>query len=103
MLLSTVLTIMGFLILWDTLLVLFTHIYVVIASTVKISYCNQIDELNAKARLEEKSSAKQPNIGLNLSGSRELLCEHKGSDTPHFAIGLCETCYNEVRFSLSCL
>ncbi|KAI4387157.1 hypothetical protein MLD38_005007 [Melastoma candidum] len=59
-----------------------------------------IDELNAKARLDERTPAKHPNIGLNLSSSRELLCEHKGSGVPHFAIGLCESCYNEfVEFS----
>ncbi|KAK3446454.1 hypothetical protein EUGRSUZ_A02144 [Eucalyptus grandis] len=59
-----------------------------------------IEELNTKAKLEEKNSAKQPNMGLNISGARELLCEHKGTDTPHFAIGLCQSCYNEfVEFS----
>ncbi|XP_056158273.1 uncharacterized protein LOC115674658 isoform X2 [Syzygium oleosum] len=59
-----------------------------------------IEELNTKAKLEEKSSAKQPNMGLNVSGSRELLCEHKDTDVPHFAIGLCQSCYNEfVEFS----
>jgi len=26
----------------------------------------------------------------------DLLCEHRGSGQPHFAHGLCETCYGEV-------
>ncbi|OWM73163.1 hypothetical protein CDL15_Pgr001277 [Punica granatum] len=59
-----------------------------------------IEELNAKAKADDRGSATEANIGLDISDSRELLCEHKGTNTPHYKIGLCKSCYNEfVEFS----
>uniref|UniRef100_A0A5B7B987 Putative transcription factor IIIB subunit n=1 Tax=Davidia involucrata TaxID=16924 RepID=A0A5B7B987_DAVIN len=56
-----------------------------------------IEEFNMKAEELEREyrSAKQPNIGSNVSGTSELLCEHKGSEKPSFAHGLCESCYDD--------
>ncbi|KAA8518293.1 hypothetical protein F0562_015824 [Nyssa sinensis] len=56
-----------------------------------------IEEFNIKAEEleQEYRSAKQPNIGSRLSGTNELLCEHKGSGKASFAHGLCESCYDD--------
>ncbi|CAK8567523.1 unnamed protein product [Lathyrus sativus] len=56
-----------------------------------------IDELNAMAKELEKTPIKIPNGELNkcTSEDQELLCEHKGSGMPYFALGLCEACYKE--------
>lgn len=37
------------------------------------------------------------NTGQKVSGSGELLCEHKGTETPQFAYGLCKDCYKYVN------
>ncbi|XP_031391466.1 transcription factor IIIB 60 kDa subunit-like [Punica granatum] len=59
-----------------------------------------IEELNANAKADETGSATETNIGLDISDSRELLCEQKGTNTPGYKIGLCKSCYNElVEFS----
>ncbi|XP_058786824.1 uncharacterized protein LOC131661332 isoform X2 [Vicia villosa] len=56
-----------------------------------------IDELNAMAKEHEKTPIKIPNGELNKCNSedQELLCEHKGSGMPYFALGLCEACYRD--------
>lgn len=58
----------------------------------------QIDELNAMAKEHEKAPIKIPNGELKkcTSEDQELLCQHKGSGMPYFALGLCEACYREV-------
>ncbi|PKI70044.1 hypothetical protein CRG98_009507 [Punica granatum] len=63
--------------------------------------CSKSDvELNANAKADETGSATETNIGLDISDSRELLCEQKGTNTPGYKIGLCKSCYNElVEFS----
>ncbi|KAK4747570.1 hypothetical protein SAY87_014156 [Trapa incisa] len=58
-----------------------------------------IEELNAKAMDEERAPAVETNIDVDIC-PRELLCEHKGTEIPHYKIGLCKSCYNEfVEFS----
>ncbi|XP_059646463.1 uncharacterized protein LOC132293139 isoform X2 [Cornus florida] len=56
-----------------------------------------IEEFHMKAKeLErERNTANLPNIGLKVSVTNELLCEHKGSGRPPFAAGLCKSCYDE--------
>ncbi|GMH09099.1 hypothetical protein Nepgr_010939 [Nepenthes gracilis] len=56
-----------------------------------------IEELNQKAEELERNygSNKHSNVGYNMSGKGELLCEHRGSGVPYFAHGLCEHCYAE--------
>ncbi|KAI5405687.1 uncharacterized protein LOC127082314 isoform X2 [Lathyrus oleraceus] len=56
-----------------------------------------IDELNAMAKEHEKAPIKIPNGELKkcTSEDQELLCQHKGSGMPYFALGLCEACYRE--------
>ncbi|KAL5075568.1 hypothetical protein RYX36_014552 [Vicia faba] len=56
-----------------------------------------IDELNAMAKEHEKTPIKIPNGERNkcTSEDQELLCQHKGSGMPYFALGLCEACYRE--------
>ncbi|XP_019457525.1 PREDICTED: transcription factor IIIB 90 kDa subunit-like [Lupinus angustifolius] len=54
-----------------------------------------IEELNEMAKEEEKNPIKIPDGQLNNGTSKDLLCEHKDSDVPYFALGLCETCYRD--------
>lgn len=48
------------------------------------------------AKEHEKNPIKIPNGELNKCTSKDLLCEHKDSAVPYFALGLCETCYKDV-------
>ncbi|KAJ1404180.1 hypothetical protein SESBI_26777 [Sesbania bispinosa] len=54
-----------------------------------------IDELNTMAKEHEKNPIKIPDGELNKCASKDLLCEHKDSGVPYFALGLCETCYKD--------
>ncbi|KAL9225076.1 hypothetical protein vseg_001042 [Gypsophila vaccaria] len=54
-----------------------------------------IEEFNQKAEELENSVSEHRIIKGTMSKEGELLCEHKGSGSPHFAHGLCEACYNE--------
>ncbi|XP_061355742.1 uncharacterized protein LOC133300235 isoform X2 [Gastrolobium bilobum] len=54
-----------------------------------------IEELNTMAKEHENNPIKIPNGELNKCTSKDLLCEHKDSAVPHFALGLCEACYKE--------
>ncbi|KAH9607361.1 hypothetical protein KSS87_020132 [Heliosperma pusillum] len=54
-----------------------------------------IEEFNQKAEEIENNVTKHAFIKGNMSKDGELLCEHKNSDKPHFAHGLCEDCYKE--------
>jgi len=51
----------------------------------------QIEEFDRKAVELER----QGNL-VKKAEKGELLCEHRGSGEPHFAHGLCQTCYGEV-------
>ncbi|XP_011035243.1 PREDICTED: transcription factor IIIB 60 kDa subunit-like isoform X2 [Populus euphratica] len=51
-----------------------------------------IEELNAKAE-ELKESAMPQKIFGEPSSSKELLCQHKGTNKPPFGFGLCKDCY----------
>lgn len=53
-----------------------------------------IEEFITKANELEKESGSQQLV-IKSSGAMELLCEHKGSKTPHFAHGLCKECYGD--------
>lgn len=48
------------------------------------------------AKDHEKNPAVLPNSKIKGSTSYDLLCEHKDSDVPYFALGLCKTCYKDV-------
>ncbi|KAL7134345.1 hypothetical protein ABFS83_11G020700 [Erythranthe nasuta] len=60
-----------------------------------------IDEFNTKAEEDEKEENMiSPSTGLNdcrvnelISEPKELICEHKGSGEPPFALSLCKSCY----------
>ncbi|CAL0299211.1 unnamed protein product [Lupinus luteus] len=54
-----------------------------------------IEELNTMAKEHEKNPIKIPNGELSKGTSKYLLCEHKDSAEPYFALGLCETCYKD--------
>ncbi|KAE9619829.1 putative transcription factor TFIIB, brf1, TBP-binding domain-containing protein [Lupinus albus] len=54
-----------------------------------------IEELNAMAKEHEKIPIMIPNGELSKGTSKYLLCEHKDSAEPYFALGLCETCYKD--------
>ncbi|RYR32630.1 hypothetical protein Ahy_A10g047166 isoform A [Arachis hypogaea] len=54
-----------------------------------------IEELHTMAKEHEKQPIKVPNGELNKCTSEDLLCEHKGTAVPYFALGLCETCYKD--------
>ncbi|XP_019428709.1 PREDICTED: transcription factor IIIB 90 kDa subunit-like isoform X2 [Lupinus angustifolius] len=54
-----------------------------------------IEELNTMAKEHEKIPIKIPNGELSKGTSKYLLCEHKDSAEPYFALGLCETCYKD--------
>ncbi|KMT16720.1 hypothetical protein BVRB_3g050040 [Beta vulgaris subsp. vulgaris] len=61
-----------------------------------------IEEFNQKAEELERncSTVKHTNSGDSMAKKEDLLCEHRGSGKPHFAHGLCETCYHEfIRIS----
>uniref|UniRef100_A0A6N2MN43 Uncharacterized protein n=1 Tax=Salix viminalis TaxID=40686 RepID=A0A6N2MN43_SALVM len=51
-----------------------------------------IEELNAKAEELKESSMPQKKLG-EPSSSKELLCQHKGTNKPPFGFGLCKDCY----------
>ncbi|XP_061959069.1 uncharacterized protein LOC133680262 isoform X2 [Populus nigra] len=51
-----------------------------------------IEELNAKVEELKESSLPQRNFG-EPSSSKELLCQHKGTNRPPFGFGLCKDCY----------
>lgn len=51
-----------------------------------------IEELNAKAEELKESSMPQKIFG-EPSSSKELLCQHKGTNKPPFGFGLCRDCY----------
>ncbi|KAL3611211.1 hypothetical protein D5086_002231, partial [Populus alba] len=51
-----------------------------------------IEELNAKAEELKESSMPQKIFG-EPSSSKELLCQHKGTNKPPFGFGLCKDCY----------
>lgn len=48
------------------------------------------------AKEHENNPVVMPNGKFNGSTSDPLVCEHKESKVPHFALGLCETCYKDV-------
>ncbi|KAK7300535.1 hypothetical protein RJT34_11381 [Clitoria ternatea] len=50
-----------------------------------------IEELNMLAKEREKNPTVMPNDGV----SKDVLCEHKKNGVSHFALGLCEKCYND--------
>lgn len=61
-----------------------------------------IEEFESKSKEFDKqadnlddyeSQMQSLNTGQKVSGSGELLCEHKGTETPQFAYGLCKDCY----------
>ncbi|KAL0011080.1 hypothetical protein SO802_006188 [Lithocarpus litseifolius] len=52
-----------------------------------------IEELTKNA-VELKESV--PSVGVSQK-SGEVICEHKNSGAPHFAHGLCRTCYDAVE------
>ncbi|KAL2921505.1 Transcription factor IIIB 90 kDa subunit [Bienertia sinuspersici] len=56
-----------------------------------------IEEFNEKAEELERNynTVKHGNFGGTMPEEEKLLCEHKGSGKPHFAHGLCVTCYHE--------
>ncbi|XP_004493225.1 transcription factor IIIB 60 kDa subunit-like isoform X1 [Cicer arietinum] len=55
-----------------------------------------IEELNTMAKEHEKNMPVLSNSEFKGSTSKDLLCEHKAdSNVPHFALGLCETCYKD--------
>ncbi|KAK7303553.1 hypothetical protein RJT34_14460 [Clitoria ternatea] len=54
-----------------------------------------IEELNTMAKEHENNPAQIPNGELKNCTSKDLLCEHKDSAVPYFALGLCETCYKD--------
>ncbi|KAF1886628.1 hypothetical protein Lal_00045861, partial [Lupinus albus] len=54
-----------------------------------------IEELNEMAKEQEKNPIKIADGQFNNCTSKDLLCEHKDSDVPYFALGLCETCYKD--------
>lgn len=43
----------------------------------------------------EDVDGESPSIQLPKPG--KLLCQHKETDAPHFAHGLCKECYDEVQ------
>ncbi|XP_011032209.1 PREDICTED: transcription factor IIIB 90 kDa subunit-like isoform X3 [Populus euphratica] len=51
-----------------------------------------IEELNAKVEELKESSLPRRNFG-EPSSSKELLCQHKGTNKPPFGFGLCKDCY----------
>ncbi|KAI9388274.1 hypothetical protein POPTR_009G039100v4 [Populus trichocarpa] len=51
-----------------------------------------IEELNAKVEELKESSLPRRNFG-EPSSSKELLCQHKGTNRPSFGFGLCKDCY----------
>ncbi|CAL0322259.1 unnamed protein product [Lupinus luteus] len=54
-----------------------------------------IEELNEMAKEQEKNPIKIPDGQMNNCTSKDLLCEHRDSDVPYFALGLCEACYKD--------
>ncbi|KAB5520361.1 hypothetical protein DKX38_024680 [Salix brachista] len=60
-------------------------------STPSLTYL-AIEELNAKAEELKESSMPQKKLG-EPSSSKELLCQHKGTNKPPFGFGLCKDCY----------
>ena len=48
------------------------------------------------AKEREKNRIEKPNSGSEENSSKDLLCEHKDSGMPHYALGLCESCYKDV-------
>ncbi|CAO2832644.1 unnamed protein product [Amaranthus hypochondriacus] len=60
------------------------------------SGCLTIEEFNQKAlELEECSSAIKYISSESSMSKDNLLCKHKGTGEPHFAHGLCKSCYQE--------
>ncbi|TKY62843.1 Transcription factor IIIB 70 kDa subunit [Spatholobus suberectus] len=59
------------------------------------SSCLTIEELNMMAKEHEKNPTVMPKGELKGCTSKDLLCEHKDSGVPHFALGLCEACYKD--------
>ncbi|XP_027158860.1 transcription factor IIIB 60 kDa subunit-like isoform X2 [Coffea eugenioides] len=55
-----------------------------------------IEEFNQNAEEFEKEnhSSTSPDVYLQESGKKEVLCQHKGKE-PHFAHGLCSSCYKD--------
>lgn len=55
-----------------------------------------IEEFNQNAEEFEKEnhSSTSPDMYLQESGKKEVLCQHKGKE-PHFAHGLCRSCYKD--------
>lgn len=77
-----------------------SDLYTVLHSSVFKFFINllrlQVEELNAMAKENEKNPVVMPNSKFNGSTSTPLVCEHKEMEVPHFALGLCETCYKDV-------
>ncbi|KAK7336311.1 hypothetical protein VNO77_16848 [Canavalia gladiata] len=55
-----------------------------------------IEELNMMAKEHEENPTVMPNGKLKDCTSRDLLCQHKNSGVPYFALGLCEECYKDL-------
>ncbi|RDX92235.1 Transcription factor IIIB 90 kDa subunit, partial [Mucuna pruriens] len=56
-----------------------------------------IEELNTMAKEHEKNPTVMPEGELKGCSTKDLLCEHKDSGEPHFALGLCEACYKDFN------
>ncbi|XP_058737785.1 transcription factor IIIB 60 kDa subunit-like isoform X3 [Vicia villosa] len=56
-----------------------------------------IEELNTMTKEHEKNPVVLPNSKFKGSTSNDLLCEHKDSEVPYFALGLCKTCYKDFE------
>nr|KYP63899.1 Transcription factor IIIB 90 kDa subunit [Cajanus cajan] len=54
-----------------------------------------IEELDTMAKEHEKNPMVMPAGELKDCISKDLLCEHRDSGVPHFALGLCEACYKD--------
>ncbi|TKY67932.1 Transcription factor IIIB 70 kDa subunit [Spatholobus suberectus] len=54
-----------------------------------------VEELNTMVKEHEKNQIKIPDDELNKRTLKDLLCEHKDTAVPYFALGLCETCYKD--------
>ncbi|KAK7336312.1 hypothetical protein VNO77_16849 [Canavalia gladiata] len=54
-----------------------------------------IEELNTMAKEHEENPTVMPNGELKDCTSKDLLCQHKNSGVPYFALGLCEECYKD--------
>ncbi|KAK7277796.1 hypothetical protein RJT34_22813 [Clitoria ternatea] len=53
------------------------------------------------AKEQKSNPTVMPNSEINNGASKDVLCEHKNNGVPHFALGLCEECYEDHLNKLS--